>query len=78
MGFVGIADDVGDTGERGQFFGGALSIAAGYDDLRGRIVGVEFADGVASLGVSGGGDGASIDDDNVGGLRRASEGTAAV
>jgi hypothetical protein len=52
LGFVGVADDEGDAGKRGEFFGSALGIAAGDDDAGGRIAGVDFADGIASLGIS--------------------------
>ena len=60
LGFVGIAYYEGDAGEGGQFFRGALGVAAGDDNLGGGICGVEFADGVAGLGVSGGGYGAGV------------------
>jgi hypothetical protein len=66
LGFVGIADDEGDTGKGGEFFGGALGVAAGDDDFCGRVGGMEFTDGVAGLGVGGGGDGAGVEDDDVG------------
>jgi len=58
--FVGIADDVEDAGEGGEFFRGALGVAAGNDDSRGGIGGVEFADGIAGLGIGSGGDGAGV------------------
>jgi hypothetical protein len=44
--------------------------------LDGRIYSVEFADGVAGLGVGGGGYGASVQDYYVGGVRRICEAAA--
>src|SRR5882762_9613691 len=78
LGFVGIADDPGDTGERGQFFGSALGITAGDDDANGGVGGMKLANGVAGLGVGGGGDGAGVDDDDVGGGGRGSGSAATV
>jgi len=75
---VGIADDVGDAGERREFFGRALCVAAGDHDLGGGIVGMKFADGVAGLGIGGCGDSAGVDDDNVSGLRGAGKEAATV
>ena len=63
---VRIADDEGNSGENRKLFGGALRVAAGDDDARGGIGGVEFADGVARLGVGGSGDGAGVQHDDVG------------
>ena len=57
---VRIADDEGNSRENRQFFGSALGVAAGDDDARGGIGGVEFADGVARLGICGGGDGTGV------------------
>ncbi len=65
---MGIADDEGDSRESGKLFGGALGVAAGDDDARGGISGVEFADGVACLGVGGSGDGTGVQYDDVGRL----------
>jgi hypothetical protein len=67
LGFMGIADNPGDTGESGELFGGALGIAAGDDDANGGVCGVEFSNGVAGLGVGGSGDRAGIHDDEVSG-----------
>src|SRR5882762_11649772 len=78
LGFVGIADDPGDTGEGGQFFGGALGVAAGDDNADGGVGGVKLSNGVASLSVGGGRDGAGVDDDDVGGCRGGGGGTTAV
>ena len=65
--FVGVADDEGDAGKGGDFIGGALGVTAGDDDLSIGIGGMEFADGVAGLGVGGSSDGARVDYDHVGG-----------
>ena len=72
---MGIADDPGDAGEGGEFFGGTLSVAASDDDAGGRIGSVELANGIAGLGVGCSGDGAGVDDDDVGvgGFGRRSE-----
>ena len=61
---VGVVDDLGDSGKRGQFFGGALGVASGDDDLRGWIFTVGSADGRTSILIGGGGDGAGIEDNN--------------
>ena len=66
MGLVGVADDEGNSGEGGDFFGRTLGITTGHEDARGRIGSVDFADGVAGLGVSGCGDGAGVKHDDVG------------
>ena len=78
LGFVGVANYVGYPGEGGQFFGGALSIAASDDDLRRGVVGMKFADGVAGLGVGSCGDGTSIKDHDVGGGCRVGQGAATI
>src|SRR5260370_15233732 len=67
LGLVGIADDPGHAGECGKLFGGALRITPGDDDTDGGVGGVKLADGVASLGVGGGGDRTGVNDDDVGG-----------
>jgi hypothetical protein len=67
---VGIADHPGDTGERGDFFRGALGIATGDDNARSRILRRNFANGVTSLGVCCGGDSASVDHHDFGGFAR--------
>lgn len=64
---VRITDDPGDSGKRGKFFGSALRVASGGDDARGGILAVNAADGFASFGVGGSGDGAGVEDDDVGG-----------
>jgi hypothetical protein len=55
-----------------------LRVAAGDDDLRGGIYGVELADGVASLGIGGGGYGASVQDYYVGSTWGICQGAAAI
>ncbi len=64
---MGVADDPGHAGKRGELFGSALGVAAGDDDAGGWILGVDFANGVACLRVGGGCDRASVYDDDVGG-----------
>ena len=66
---MGVADDAADAGESGQFFWSTLGVAPGDDDAGGRACGVNFADSVAGLGVSGGRDGAGVEDDDVSALR---------
>lgn len=77
LGFVGISDDEGDAGEGGDFFGSALSVAAGDENFCGGILRMNFADGVASLGVGRGSDSAGVDDDKFGVNRRNRRGTSA-
>src|SRR5580692_12059796 len=67
FGFVGIADDMGDAGKDGQFFGGALRVAPGDDQAGVGILRVDFADGVAGLGVGGSGHRAGVEDNDGGG-----------
>ena len=78
LGLVGIADDPGDTGERCQFFGSALGVAADDDNADGGVGGVELSNGVAGLSVGGGCDGAGVDDDYVGGCRGGGRGATTV
>ena len=78
MGLVGIADYEGDAGQGSDFFRGALGVAAGDDDAGCGICGMEFADGVAGLGVRGGGDGAGVEDHEVGGVGIRSNGVALI
>src|SRR5260221_6306423 len=78
LGFVGIADNERDAGESGQFFGGALGVTAGDENFGGGILRVDFANGIAGLRVGGGCDGAGVDDDELGGLRRSRGCAAAV
>lgn len=76
--FMGIANDEGDTRKGGDFFGGALCIAAGDENFGGGILRVDFADGIAGLCVCCGGDGAGVNDHKFGVLRRRCSGAAAV
>ena len=73
-----VANDVRDTGEGGKVLWGALGVAAGDDDARGGIARVDFADGVAGLGIGGRGDGAGVDDDVVGRVGRLDGRAAAI
>ena len=73
-----IADDPGDSGEGGEFFGGTLGVTARDDDAGGGIEGVKLSNGVAGLSVGRSGDGASVDDDDVGGSSGSSGGAATV
>ena len=66
LGLVGIADYPGDAGQGSQLFGSALGVAAGYDEANSRVCGVKLADGFAGLGVGRRGDGAGVDDNDVG------------
>ena len=67
---MGIADNPGDARERGKLFGGALGVAAGDNETDGGVGSVKLANGIASLGVSRGRNGASVDDDDVSGSGR--------
>jgi hypothetical protein len=62
---VGVANDEGNTREGRKFFGGALSITAGYEDPCGGIGSKNFTDSVAGLSVSGCRDGASVENNDV-------------
>src|SRR5258705_12380391 len=66
LGFVGIADDKADARESRDFFRCALGVTTGYEDARCRIGSVNFANGIAGLSVSGGGDGAGVENHDVG------------
>jgi len=78
LGFVGIADNERDAREGRKFFRGALSVTAGDKDFGGRILRVNFANGIAGLCIGGGSDGAGVDDDELGVLRRSRRGAAAI
>ena len=75
---VRVADYERDAGESGDFFRGALGVAAGDDDFCIWIGGMEFADSVAGLRVGGSGNGAAVDNDEIGGRGGMRQGTAAV
>ena len=62
---MAVADDSSDTGERCQFLGGALGVAAGGNDPCSGIETVGTADEGASLAVSLGGDAAGIHDNHI-------------
>src|SRR5258708_6152932 len=66
LGFVGIADDKADAWESRDFFGRALGVTTGYEDARCRIGSVNFANGVAGLRISRGGDCAGVENYDVG------------
>lgn len=57
-----ITDNERDARKSGELLGSALGVTAGDEDPGFGILGVDFADGVASLGVSGRSDGTCIDD----------------
>src|SRR5215471_17391861 len=61
-----ITDNDRDAGECGEFFRSALSVATGDDNTSGGVSRVNFADGVACLGVRGGGNRAGIEDHDIG------------
>ncbi len=75
---MGIADDKRDAREGSEFFRGALSITAGDEDFGNGVLGVDFSDGVAGLRVGGGSDGAGVDDDEFGVVRRSRDCAAAI
>lgn len=64
---VRIADDPGDAGKRGEFFGSALRIASGGDNAGTRVLTMDAADGFAGFRVGGGCDRACVEDDDVSG-----------
>jgi hypothetical protein len=78
LGLVRIANDPGHAGECGQFFGRALRITTSDDNAGCGVGGVKLSNGVASLGVGRGRDGAGVDDDDVGGGWRGDRRTTTV
>jgi hypothetical protein len=78
LGLVGIAYDPGHSGESGQFFGSALGITTSDDNADGGVGGMKLSNGIASLSVGRGRDGAGIDDYDVGCGGRAGGGAATV
>ena len=66
LGFVLVAGDEGNFGHPAEFGGGALGVAPGGDDDGLRVLAAGGAQGLAGFGVSGGGYGAGVDDDDVG------------
>jgi hypothetical protein len=75
---MGISDNPRDAGQCSKFFWGSLSVAAGDDDFGGGVCGMELSNGIASLGISGGGDCTGVHDDDVRGCRIGGGGAAAV
>ena len=63
---VAIADDGSDAGQSGKFVGRALGIATGDDDARAGIAAMGAADIGTSGAVGFGGDGAGVDEDEIG------------
>ena len=63
---VRIADDQSHAGQSGDFLRRALRVAAGDDDARLGLRAMDAADGLAKLVVGGRGDGAGVQDDEVG------------
>lgn len=62
-----IADDPGDTRKLRQFLRRALGVTTGDEDTRGGVGGMQPLNGVASLGIGGGRDGAGVHDHDIGG-----------
>jgi hypothetical protein len=58
--FVGIAYDNGNTGQSGNFAGGALGVAAGNYYFAGGIFATDAAEGGAGVLFGGSGDGAGV------------------
>ena len=56
----------GHARELGHFFGGALGVAAGDNYARGMILRADFPDGVSSLRVRSGSNGAGVYDHDIG------------
>ena len=65
FGFVGIANDMSYSRQADEVLWGALRIATGDNNAGGGVRRVDFANGIARLRVSGGGDGAGIQDDEI-------------
>ena len=66
-----VAENQGDAGDGGKGLGVDLGIAAGDDDAASGMETAGAADEIARLAVGGGGDGAGVDDDQLGpGLER--------
>lgn len=69
-GFVAVAEDGGDAGQCGKFLRRALGVAAGDDDVGRRVATVDAADVGAGSAIGLGGDGAGVDEDDVGAGRQ--------
>src|SRR4051812_34110807 len=65
-GFVAVTDDGGDSGNRGEFLGSALRVAARSDNAGFGILPVRAADVGTRFAISFGGDAAGVDDDHIG------------
>jgi len=63
---VAVADDSGNTGERGQLFGGALGVTAGGDDAGIGVEAVGAANVGAGFAIGFGRDAAGVYDDHIG------------
>src|SRR5579863_4641016 len=63
---MGIACDESDAGKSGEFFRSALRIASSGNNASGGIFTMDAANGFASLGIRGGGDGACVEDNHSG------------
>ena len=68
---VGISDDQADARQSGQLFRSALGIAAGDQNLRGRVLAMDPPDGGAHVLIGRRGDRAGVQDDDFGLARRA-------
>ena len=66
MVFVGVANYGGYAGECGDFMGSALGITSGDDDFGVWILPLDAADGGAGILIGGGGDGAGVQQNQVG------------
>ncbi len=64
--FVRVADHSGYARQRGDFFGSALGVASGDNNFCQRILALHAANGGAGILIGGIGDGAGIQDDEVG------------
>ena len=69
---MGISYHVRHARQRRNFFRRALRVTSGHNNLRGRIGSVDFADGIAGLGVRSSSHGASVQHDKIrgGGIGR--------
>ena len=63
---MAVSDDGDDSRERGEFFRGALGVAARSDNAGFGIVAMSAAYPCACFAISFGGDAAGVDDDDVG------------
>lgn len=61
-----VADDPSHSGNSRDFLGRTLRVAAGDHDTGVRLRSMDAANGLAKLVIGGGGDGTSVQDDEVG------------